>query len=497
MAPVVAQRLEVSVIPRQEILDLAAEFGLAANVVEKDYALGWMLAGFGQHPAIRDTWLFKGGTCLKKCFFETYRFSEDLDFTVVDAMQLEGDFLSKLFQDVADWVYEQTGLVMPPEARKVDVYTNSRGGKSAEGRIGYRGPLGRAGDTPRIKIDLTSDERVVLDPDRRQIHHPYSDCPAEGLHVTTYCFEEVFAEKVRALAERLRPRDLYDVVHLYRRHELQPDRTEVIETLRSKCEFKRIAVPTLESLQNSPLLQELQVSWEQMLGHQLPQLPPFDDFWRELPQVFAWLIEAEEVEELPAMVIPAAGALDMQWRPPVMAASWRSFGTSAPLEVVRFAAANRLIVDLEYRDEAGRKSTRKIEPYSLRRSQAGNILLFATKSDTGEARSYRLDRIVSAGATRESFVPKFQIEITGTGLMPMPTIQRPLKSPVRNLRSTPSRRKSTASSFPTGQTKYVFRCPVCSKTFKSTSYDASLNQHKGKNGWPCLGSFGVYVRTEY
>lgn len=101
-------------ILRQEILNLAAEFGLAANVVEKDYALGWMLAGFGQHPAIRDTWLFKGGTCLKKCFFETYRFSEDLDFTVVDATQLDGDFLSKLFQDVADWVYEQTGLVMPP-----------------------------------------------------------------------------------------------------------------------------------------------------------------------------------------------------------------------------------------------------------------------------------------------------------------------------------------------------------------------------------------------
>lgn len=497
MACVAAKRMEITVIPRQEILDLAAEFGLAANVVEKDYALGWMLAGFGQHQAIRDTWLFKGGTCLKKCFFETYRFSEDLDFTLVDAAQLDGDFLGKLFQDVADWVYEQTGLVMPPEARKVDVYTNSTGGKSAEGRIGYRGPLGRAGDAPRIKLDLTNDERMVLDPDRRKIHHPYSDCPAEGLQVTTYCFEEVFAEKVRALIQRLRPRDLYDVVHLYRRHELQPNRMQVVDTLRSKCEFKQIAMPSLASIQGSPLVQELQVSWEQMLGHQLPQLPPFDDFWRELPQVFAWLLEGEEVEELPAMAIPTAGALDVQWRPPAMAASWRSFGTSAPLEVVRFAAANRLRVDLEYRDEAGRRSTRRIEPYSLRRSQAGNILLFATRSDTGEARSYRLDRIVDVRATGESFSPKFQIEITGAGLMPTPAIQRPLKGSVPNSRSTTTRKKSTAASFLTGQAKYVFRCPVCGKTFKRTSYDASLNQHKGKNGWPCLGSFGSYVRTEY
>ena len=34
--------------------------------------------------ALRESWLFKGGTCLKKCF-ETYRFSEDLDFTLTDA----------------------------------------------------------------------------------------------------------------------------------------------------------------------------------------------------------------------------------------------------------------------------------------------------------------------------------------------------------------------------------------------------------------------------
>ena len=75
-------------ISREELLDLAADFGLAANVIEKDYALGWMLAALGYHNETRDAWLFKGGTCLKKCFFETYRFSEDLDFTLLDAAHL-------------------------------------------------------------------------------------------------------------------------------------------------------------------------------------------------------------------------------------------------------------------------------------------------------------------------------------------------------------------------------------------------------------------------
>jgi predicted nucleotidyltransferase component of viral defense system len=71
-----------TVIDRAEILRLANEFGLEARIVEKDYVLGWVLAGISRDPVMSETWIFKGGTCLKKCFFETYRFSEDLDFTI-------------------------------------------------------------------------------------------------------------------------------------------------------------------------------------------------------------------------------------------------------------------------------------------------------------------------------------------------------------------------------------------------------------------------------
>lgn len=61
-------------IERREILAMAGTMGLRPDVIEKDYALGWLLAGIYNHPAINRTWGFKGGTCLKKCFFETYRF---------------------------------------------------------------------------------------------------------------------------------------------------------------------------------------------------------------------------------------------------------------------------------------------------------------------------------------------------------------------------------------------------------------------------------------
>lgn len=75
-------------IDKREILEAASALGLLPSVVEKDYVLGWILAGIHAHPVLSESWVFKGGTCLKKCFFETYRFSEDLDFTLRDESHL-------------------------------------------------------------------------------------------------------------------------------------------------------------------------------------------------------------------------------------------------------------------------------------------------------------------------------------------------------------------------------------------------------------------------
>ena len=93
-------------IEAREIMALAEELSLRPDVVEKDYVLGWMLYGIGSHPELAPSWIFKGGTCLKKCYFETYRFSEDLDFTVRDAVQLEEALLRQAFGEIAATLYE-------------------------------------------------------------------------------------------------------------------------------------------------------------------------------------------------------------------------------------------------------------------------------------------------------------------------------------------------------------------------------------------------------
>ncbi len=97
-------------IDESEIHEVANETGLSPYVIEKDYVIGWVLAGIYNHPDIREAWVFKGGTCLKKCFFETHRFSEDLDFTLRDPAHLDEVFLAQVLAEVADWVYQNARL---------------------------------------------------------------------------------------------------------------------------------------------------------------------------------------------------------------------------------------------------------------------------------------------------------------------------------------------------------------------------------------------------
>lgn len=385
-------------IARAALQTRAREWGLTEEVAEKDYVLGWLLWGIGSHPALREHWVFKGGTCLKKCFVETYRFSEDLDFTVLEHGPLEPDALLPVLIEMLDTVEQQTGIGLTGRAPVVRLRPD---GRSAEGRIYYRGPRGAAGEA-RVKLDLTYDEIVVEPTVRRAIAHAYDDeLPADAT-VGCYAFVEVFAEKLRALGQRTRPRDLYDVVNLYRRADLHDERDLVTTVLARKCAHKDIPVPTLTAVTSIEKAADLRADWQAMLAHQLPELPPVEDFIDALGDVFDWL-QGGRVEPL-ASVPVGREQIDSSWVAPPTITRWPG---GAPLEQIRFAGANHLLVDLAYQG-----SRRLIEPYALRRSRAGNLLVYAIKAQTGEVRAYRADRIEGVRITSTSFRPRYAIELS-------------------------------------------------------------------------------------
>jgi predicted nucleotidyltransferase component of viral defense system len=465
-------------IDKREILEATSSFSLGLpSVVEKDYVLGWILAGIDAYEELADSWVFKGGTCLKKCYFETYRFSEDLDFTLRDEGHLDEDFLRPVFEEVVAWVAEQSGLNFAADQLDFDIYDNPRGKPNCQAKIAYRGPVSpTSGGWPKIKLDLTADERLVLPSVRREVFHPYSDKPEGGIWANCYAYEEAFGEKLRALGERTRPRDLYDVVNLYRHTDSRPTATVLLDVLRQKCEYKTIAIPTFASL--VPHRQTLDSTWSDMLSHQLPVLPPLNDFWNALPEIFTWLTSGAQVPQR-AILDPSANEVAVRTRVLPIGVPFPSRST---LEIIRFAAANHLCVDLSY---DGR--VRRIEPYSLRQTAEGFFVLHAIRSDSGEHRSYRVDRMQGATVSSQVFNPSYTVELTSTGpLNVMPSTAMPRMPQI-------GRAGRSRSQGPT----YVYRCTACGKTFNKKKMDGTLNAHKNREGYPCYGRYGSYVRTKY
>lgn len=390
-------------ISKRELFDLRNEWQLDLAVIEKDYVLGWLLAGVAQEPALAQTWVFKGGTCLRKCYYETYRFSEDLDFTIVNRGPEAPEDLVPIFTRIGEWIVEQSGIELVLGDRAFERRVNRRGKETTGGKIAFRGP-NPPRSLPNIKLDITSDEVLLDGPDLRPIEHPYSDQPLPVHGVYCYTIVELFAEKLRALAERCRPRDLYDVVHMHRHPDLIGRAEEVAHRLEGKCAHAGIDVPTLVAIRSSEFRETIEDQWVNMLGHQLPQpTPSFHEFWGALGDVFAWLSGKLVVPVLPRAEEPG---LDPTWTAPRAIRSWN---VGFPLELIRYAGANRLKVEIDYRAAEGRRGPRVVEPYSLRISQAGDVRLMVV-NDRGWIRSYRLDRIAGVRATSETFVPRYLVE---------------------------------------------------------------------------------------
>ncbi len=83
------------------------------DLIEKDLILHQVLHDLSKNRFFYDNFVFKGGTCLAKCYLDYFRFSEDIDFTwknqkvFKDKSQKEiRKYLSKVIDDVGD-VFEE------------------------------------------------------------------------------------------------------------------------------------------------------------------------------------------------------------------------------------------------------------------------------------------------------------------------------------------------------------------------------------------------------
>lgn len=388
-------------ISKQDILDRAGEWRLLPRVVEKDYVLGWLLAAFAEDAECNKAWVFKGGTCLKKCYLETYRFSEDLDFTLLPTAAYSAEELTKIVQRIARRASEMIGIEFPLEQITVQEFKDRLRRPTFFGKIAYRGPMGDRGSLPRVVLDITRHEKVVDKSAHRYIFHPYPDALPSGLKVSAYSLEEVLAEKTRALYDRTRPRDLYDVVHILENYSAAIDLNKVLTIFQEKCQAKSFPIPTaselLDIVQKS---EELRSEWQNMLGHQLPYLPDIDAMIADLPKLIAW------VDKPTAPLKKRASLPTKKGERLVAPPSIQYWGGQSAIELIRFAGTNRMVIEFMYHG-----TKRRAEPYSFRQPATGNLLLYAWEIGS-HIKAFKVDEISDLQVAADHFSPRYTVELT-------------------------------------------------------------------------------------
>jgi predicted nucleotidyltransferase component of viral defense system len=252
-----------------EIRRIARAADVEPRIVELDYTLGWALQGIVAHESLSRCLVFKGGTCLHKCYFPDYRFSEDLDFTAIEWFGWE-EFEQAVREAFAE-AGQASGIDFAAREPKLKILDDEYGRETLRLRIYWRGPHA-AGRSPHgLRLDITRNEVVVFDPVLREMAHAFSDAEELGpVELVCYTLEEVMAEKVRAvLGQRIYAvsRDLYDISSL---HE-HVDDDKVLRGLPRKLATREVQLEAGDMRSRlTERKSEFEADWERNLLQLLP-----------------------------------------------------------------------------------------------------------------------------------------------------------------------------------------------------------------------------------
>lgn len=260
----------------RDIQAIAGKAKIRDTQIEKDYVLSWLLWGIAQSNLLYQNFIFKGGTVLKKAYFTDYRFSEDLDFTLINATLTDEQIIAA-FHQTLELVSEESGMQF-----KISELDKHQSGSIAFYAY-FVGPLGGKMDSKSVKIDITRGEKLLFKPIFCPIFKTYNDLPKEDFSLQCYPLEEIMVEKLVALIGRTQPRDLYDIWYLLEENAVELDflKSEFAEKARHKGHQPESFIPTWQRK-----TKQFENLWNQYLAHQIADLPKFDGVCRALNRHF-------------------------------------------------------------------------------------------------------------------------------------------------------------------------------------------------------------------
>lgn len=268
-------------ITTPELHRVAEREGLRFDQAEKDYVILWILSGLAHSGVMDKGWVFKGGTCLRHCYYEGYRFSEDIDFSCrPDGGDLETSL--RLLDTAAGWVLDESGVRLSLREPLKDP-----GDFQIEIPVEYNRGGARRQGLPQVKVHLTFDEPILDHPIVSSIRPAYSDLSA--FSIRAYSKKEIIAEKLRSLLQQQkkwpRPRDLYDLWHILCKSEERFSWKELRPLFDEKCRIRGVQ-PDIASLTSDTLREWSEAAWLNRLGPMLKDVPDFDRLWKEWVETF-------------------------------------------------------------------------------------------------------------------------------------------------------------------------------------------------------------------
>jgi predicted nucleotidyltransferase component of viral defense system len=197
------------VIPRDYITEWRALAPWTENAqVEQDLVICRALVSIFTQPALRDTLAFRGGTALYKLYVTpAARYSEDIDLVQMRA--------------------EPAGAVMDALRSALDPWLGKPQWKQTEGRITFNYRFSSEDPTPlplRLKIEVNTREHFTEHGFRKLPFAVQSRWFTGAADVTTYELDELLGTKLRALYQRRKGRDLFDLATAMERGNADPAR---------------------------------------------------------------------------------------------------------------------------------------------------------------------------------------------------------------------------------------------------------------------------------
>jgi predicted nucleotidyltransferase component of viral defense system len=253
-------------IDRRELLEKARQKGLNLMMADKDYVLGWLLFGFAKNKNL----VFKGGAALSKAYFpKVWRLSEDLDFSLIEG---ELGRLSDNVETILADAGKKSGIEFTLKSR----YMNP---SYLQLKIQYQGVIGRNW----IKADITPND-TVDEPVTKYIVLEYSDyVPFEVRVESLY---EIFVSKLRAVIERKKCRDFFD---LWKLSSMDMDKQKIKQVFEKKIAVKNLEFHGLGQIFPSDLKEKLKPYWERELGRLVRPLPDMTKVLNSLEGILEFL----------------------------------------------------------------------------------------------------------------------------------------------------------------------------------------------------------------